>query len=103
MALCATGGFSCEAWNTIISGLEKLPRCEVGVTPDGSTIGRTAKELEKHAAQEFNLSTQESTSQPGPSHCFSSQTLLRLLLKGFGLDGVAVGAVVVDIGWCSAH
>lgn len=69
------GGLDCEACNGMRSGVEELPKRAVGCVPCGSSAGKTARELQKHAAEVHHPHIQESTSQHGPSFHFEFQTL----------------------------
>ncbi|CAB9505987.1 hypothetical protein SEMRO_250_G098940.1 [Seminavis robusta] len=87
MDLFATGGLNYEACNSLRSGVEELPKSsQDGVIPHGTTIARTAKQLEQHAEEDFGLSIVETINDHGPTLRFDFEIYLRMILAGFGLD-----------------
>ncbi|CAB9529733.1 hypothetical protein SEMRO_2605_G332420.1 [Seminavis robusta] len=87
MDLFATGGLNYEACNSLRSGVEELPKSsQDGVIPHGTTIARTAKQLERHAEVDFGLTIVETINDHGPTLRFDFEIYLRMILSGFGLD-----------------
>jgi hypothetical protein len=82
----ATGGLNYEACNSIRSDVEELDRYTRGVIPSASTIAKYATLLERHAAEVHGLSITVEKTKHGPSLSFDLDTLLRVILVGFGLD-----------------
>lgn len=86
----ATGGLNCSACDGIGLGVEELDKSKVGCIPCSTSVASTAKDLERHAAEEHSLETKETHSQHGPSHSFDLDTCMRLTLDGYGLSSCAV-------------
>ena len=82
----ATGGLNYESCNSIRSGVEELAKGKQGIIPCGTTISRSAKELEKHAAEEHGLAIQTSMTQHGLVFSFEINNVIRQIVKQFGLE-----------------
>ena len=85
----AAGGLNYESCNSIRRDVEELEKRSFGVIPHGSTIAKSGKILEKHAIAKYGLNVIVDNTPHGPSLRFDLDTVLRLILKGFGLDKFA--------------
>ena len=84
-----TGGLNYESCNSIRSGVEELRKHQMGIIPCGTTIARTARKLEQHAASEHGLAIEQTTTNHGPVFSFEFYNLIRLVIKSFGLQDYA--------------
>jgi hypothetical protein len=69
--------------------VEELSEHTIGVIPHGTTIAKYAKLLEKHAASYHDLNILVERTTHGPSLSFDYDTLIRMILIGYGLDKYA--------------
>jgi hypothetical protein len=86
----AAGGLNYESCNSIRNDVEEL--ASTGVIPHGTTIAKYAKLLEQHAVQAYGLAINVEKTRHGPSLSFDLDTLLRLIICGYGLDKFAATA-----------
>ena len=66
-----SGGLNYQCLNSIRAGVERLKRNEVGLIPEASTVAQAAKLLEKHAADDHQLSIEEFANSHGPNFRFN--------------------------------
>jgi hypothetical protein len=85
----AAGGLNYESCNSIRNDVEELDSNTIGVIPHGTTIAKYAKLLEKHAVHGHGLVINVDKTTHGPSLWFELDTILRMIICGFGLDKIA--------------
>jgi hypothetical protein len=96
-----TGGLNYGSLEGIRKGVEELSKYQMGVIPSTSTIARTARKLELHAANDHGLVVLQSSTPHGPVFSFEIHNFLRLILKGFGLiDHARTGAASRPVMLC---